>query len=59
MQVSPFYLLGKENGMQMVSGCAEATKEKQQHRAHLGHCGDFIDCTMILLTYASNKKANG
>jgi hypothetical protein len=54
LQVSPFYLLGKENGMQMVSGCAEATsKEKQQHRAHLGHCGDFIDCTMILFTYAS------
>ena len=34
-------------------------KKKQQHRAHLGHCGDFIDCTMILFTYASYKQANG
>jgi len=57
--VSPFYLLGKENGMKMVSGCAEATKEKQQHRDHLGYCGDFIDCIMILFTCASYKQANG
>jgi len=30
-------------------------KKKQQHRAYLGPCCDFIDCTTILFTYATYK----
>jgi len=52
--VSQFYLAGKENGKEMVSGSAETTKEKQQHTTYNGSCCDFIECTTIMLfSYAA------
>jgi hypothetical protein len=49
LNMSPFYLVGKENGMQMVSACAETSKEKATTQQHLQFLIFIEECTTIIL----------